>query len=103
MTLVVPQQGTSVALGIATTMQNVLMSTLPLYFGYLNRDRNIKGYNNSLFSLKILASGALISSIVVTIVDFNTGKRLHLPENDKRVLAAKNEATERFRKVKPHN
>ncbi len=48
----------------------------------------------------MLGFGAVIGSVVVTIVDFNTGKRLHLPENDKRVLNAKNEQTEKFRQVK---
>jgi hypothetical protein len=98
MTLVVPQQGTNVALGLATTIQNVLMTTLPLYFGHINESRTIGAYNKSMRSLKFLAAGGLLASLIVTIVDFRTGKRLHLPENHKSVLQAKNEATENFRR-----
>lgn len=96
-TLVVPQQGTNVALGLATTVQNVLMTILPIYFGAVNEDRSVQAYNQSLFSLRVLGIGGFISATVVTIVDFKTGQRLHLPENDKRVLDAKSRSTQRFR------
>lgn len=99
MTLVVPQQGTSVALGLATTMQNILMTTLPLYFGEVNKPRSITAYNNSLFSLKIISIGGLVASILVTVVDLKTGQRLNLPENDKRVLDQKSKASDNFRKI----
>jgi hypothetical protein len=96
MTLVVPQQGTSVALGIATTVQNVLMTILPLYFGSINESRTIKAYDKSLFSLTLLSVGGLLSSLLVILVDFRTGKRLHLPENHEKVLEAKSRATISF-------
>jgi len=99
MTLVIPQQGTSVALGLATTIQNVLMTGLPLLFGYINQPRTVKAYNTSLLILRALGIGAFISGIVVTIVDFKTGKRLHLPENDEKVLEAKSRASEAFRRT----
>jgi hypothetical protein len=99
MTLVVPQQGTSVALGLATTLQNILMTTLPLYFGEVNKPRSITAYNNSLFSLKIISIGGLVASILVTVVDLKTGQRLNLPENDKRVLDQKSKASDNFRKI----
>ena len=99
MTLVIPQQGTSVALGLATTIQNVLMTGLPLLFGYINQPRTVKAYNTSLLILRALGIGAFISGIVVTVVDFKTGKRLHLPEKDKKVLEAKSRATEEFRRT----
>lgn len=73
------------------------MTVLPIYFGSVNEDRTVSAYNKSLFSLRILGLGGLISATLVTIVDFRTGKRLHLPENDKRVLDAKSRSTERFR------
>lgn len=95
-TLVVPQQGTSVALGLATTIQNILMTTLPLYFGNINESRTIEAYNRSLFSLRVLAFGGIFASLIVIIVDFRTGKRLHLPENHKEVLEAKSKATKKF-------
>ena len=99
MTLVVPQQGTSVALGLATTIQNVLMTTLPIYFGVVNEDRTIKAYNSSLFSLRLLALGGMLSAVMVIIVDFKTGQRINLPENDKRVLKLKEKATDDFRRA----
>lgn len=98
MTLVVPQQGTNVALGLATTIQNVLMTVLPIYFGSVNEDRTIDAYNKSLFSLRILGLGGLVSATIVTIVDLKTGMRLNLPENDKRVLDAKSKSSEKFRR-----
>jgi len=99
MTLVIPQQGTSVALGLATTIQNILMTALPILFGYVNQPRTVKAYNTSLTILRALGVGAFISGIVVTIVDLKTGKRLHLPENDKKVMEAKSRATEEFRRT----
>lgn len=73
------------------------MTILPIYFGAVNEDRTVSAYNKSLFSLRILGLGGLISATIVTIVDFKTGMRLNLPENDKRVLEAKSRSTERFR------
>lgn len=96
-TLVVPQQGTSVALGLATTIQNILMTTLPLYFGRINKSRSINAYNMSLFSLRILAFGGIFASLLVILVDFRTGKRLHLHENHKEVLEAKSLANQKFK------
>ena len=75
------------------------MTTLPLLFGYINQPRTVKAYNTSLVVLRVLGIGAFISGIIVTIVDFKTGKRLHLPENDKQVLEAKSRATEEFRRT----
>lgn len=96
-TLVVPQQGTSVAIGIALNIQNVVLTILPIYFGCVNESRSIQAYNESLFSLVILAGLACICSILVIVVNFRTGKRLHLPENYHRVLEAKSRATSNFK------
>lgn len=97
MTLVIPQQATSVALGLAYTAENVLLSILPGVFGYINEDRTITAYNNSLYILRILGIVAFFGSLVVMLVDFKTGSRLHLPENHEKVLEAKTQATENFR------
>jgi MFS family permease len=98
MTLVVPKQGTSVALGLATTIQNILMTSLPIVFGKINTDRTPAAYNTSLQLLTFLGVGALFFSAIVTIVDFKSGKQLHLPENSKSVLEQRSRNSDDFRR-----
>lgn len=98
MALVVPKQATSVALGIATTIQNILMTTLPIVFGAINKSRTPKAYNTSLRVLQGMAICATIFSVIVTITDKVTGKKLDLPENDKSVLEQRSVVSEEFRR-----
>lgn len=78
---------------MATMFQNILMTALPIYFGRINDARDVAAYNKSLFSLRLLAIGGVFCSTMVMIVDFKTGKRLHLPENHEDVLEAKLRST----------
>ena len=87
--LVVPEQAVSVAMGLFSTLCNVLMTTMPVLLGKINKPRNAEAYNRSIFLLKMMGVIALVSSVGVILVDFRTGKRIHLKENDKRVLEAK--------------
>ena len=85
MTLSVPTRGTAVALGMATTLQNLLIFGLPLYFGQVNRARDVASYNSSLVSLAILVSASALLSIAAMIYDLRHGKLLHLPENSPKI------------------
>jgi len=98
MALVVPKQGTSVALGLATTIQNVLMTSLPIVFGKINTDRTPAAYDKSLRLLMCLGVGATFFAGLVTVVDLKTGKQLHLPENDKEVMEKRSRNSDDFRR-----
>jgi hypothetical protein len=97
-TLVVPEQGSNIALGIALTLSNIFSSALPVVFGRINELRTVAAYNKSLYLLKWIGYGTLASALGVFIVDCMTGKRLHLPENNKKVIDAKNKDTAKFKR-----
>lgn len=87
--LVVPKQGVQIALGLIATSQSILLSTLTIWFGYINKERTVEAYNNSLLLLKVIGLISLVFSIVMVVVDYKTGGRLMMRENDPRVLKAK--------------
>lgn len=86
MALVVPKEGTSIALAIATTLQNILMTLLPILFGHLNKSQKVEAYNHSLQVFILLTAVSTVLSIFTTIFDLRRGKVLYLSENDKDVL-----------------
>lgn len=81
MALVVPQEATSIALSIATTMQNVLMTLLPMVFGYINQDQTVKSYNTSLVVFVVIGVLCLLVTIYTTVYDMRNGKVLYDSEN----------------------
>ena len=85
MTMTVPQSSTAAALGLATLVQNIFMSSFPYYFGKINKPRTKTVYDESLVSLAGIGIFSLILTIWMFIQDLRTGKILSLPENDKRV------------------
>lgn len=84
--LSVPTEATGIALAMATSIQNILLTVLPLMFGYLNRNDNVKAYQNSLILLLVLGSISLVASFVLTIYDICNGGTLHKSENNVTVL-----------------
>lgn len=86
MTLAVPSEATGIALALATCSQNVLLTILPIMFGYLNKEDTVRAYQNSLILLLVLAGISLVASVTVTIFDIFTGGTLHKSENDVTVL-----------------
>lgn len=88
-TLLVPAQGTAMALAIATTFQNILMTMLPMLFGKLNLERTPGAYNRSLTVLSGLSFCGILSSAALIREDNKSGGVLYLPENDQRVLSHK--------------
>lgn len=76
--LVVPEQAVSVGMGIYSLLSNVVMSTVPVILGKINTPRTAEAYNRSLFLLKLMSVMAVLSGVLVVIVDFRTGKRIHL-------------------------
>lgn len=95
--LVVPTQGIQVAYGLMATIQSIMLSSFPVLFGYINEARTFHAYNSSLFVLRMLGICALVCSILMIYLDCKTGKRLFTPENDPKVLEAKERSSERFR------
>jgi MFS family permease len=101
MTLSVPPQATAVALGLATTFQNVFITSLPTLFGLLNKARTVRNYNTSLFCLVCINVFGIIVMVMVIVLDFKTGKRIHLPENDPRVEKMRLAMAKEFADEKP--
>lgn len=88
-TLVVPVQGTGMALAIACTIQNILMTLLPMVFGSINTSRSVESYNTSLLLLMALSICGLFASLALVHEDNKCGGVLYLPENDIQVLKSK--------------
>lgn len=84
--LSVPKQATGIALALATTLQNILMTTMPVLFGYINRDQEVESYQKSILIFITLASAALILSVFTTIYDICHDGILYKSENKKEVL-----------------
>lgn len=85
MTLAAPSKATAVALGFGLYTQGVFLTFMPMVFGRLNENRDVKAYNNSIWLLVLMMAVGVLLCFVVIIVDFRTGKLLDLPENDERV------------------
>ena len=101
MTLAVPSRGAAFAFGMATTVQNVLIASLPLYFGAVNLDRSVRSYNLSLYSLAGMCVFTGVLSLFVTHYDIKKGgKLLHLPENSKKVSKLRDQIEENYYKYK---
>ena len=86
MTISVPTKATAIALGLALTMQNICNTLLPSYFGYVTQPRTPEAYDKAIFGMLIVSCVAATLAIIVIVVDFRTGQKLNLPDNDKRVL-----------------
>lgn len=91
MTLAAPSKATSVALGFGLNAQNLFLTLMPLVFGKINENRDVKAYNNSLKLLVLIMIASILLNLVVIVVDFRSGKLLHLPENDERVAIIRQE------------
>ena len=101
MTLCVPSRGAALAFGMATSVQNVLIATLPLYFGAINKDRSVRSYNLSLYSLIVMCIISGVLSLWVTIYDLKRGSGLiNLPENSKKVEVLRNKIEADYYKYK---
>jgi Na+/melibiose symporter-like transporter len=97
--LVVPQQGIAVALGIATTIQNILMTVLPVIFGKINTLRTEESYNKSLLLLILLGICGFLSSLALVHEDKASGNILSLPENNLKVMRHKQKLGEEIYEI----
>lgn len=81
--LSIPKAGVSMGYSILTTIENIGLSSLPLYFGQLSQTRTAEAYNNCLLSLVVLSVGATLCSVLLLIHDNRKSQLLTLPENSK--------------------
>ena len=90
MTLSVPSEAATIAFGVATIMQNLLMATLPLVFGAVDKDRTVKAYNTSLYLLAFMCFLNLVLPVWLTVRDLRKERKLiHLPENSEEAARAR--------------
>ena len=101
MTLSVPSQATTIAFGVATIMQNQLMTVLPLLFGAIDKDRSVSAYNISLYFLALMCFFNFVLSLWLTTRDLEKeGKLLHLPENSVKAAKARQRIEKAYLKYK---
>lgn len=83
--LTVPKSGISMAYSILALVDNLAVAFMPVYFGWLGRDRTYMAYNDCILSLIILSVLSVLSSILLLIQDIKQHGLLQLPENSKKV------------------
>lgn len=96
MAICVPGFATAASLGISITFQNIFLTGLPLFFGYLDKDRSVKEYNQSIFWVIFISCFSGILTLFLIFVDIKNGGVLNLPENDPRVKEMREEMGRRF-------
>ena len=83
--LSIPKAGVSMGYSILTLVENVGLSTLPLYFGHISKDRSVDSYNKCILSLILLSFLSVIVCSILFMYDTKKTKLLTLPENSKKV------------------
>ena len=83
--LSIPKAGVSMGYSILTLVENFGLSSLPLFFGKITKERTVASYNNCLMSLVILSALSLLFSGLLLLYDVRGSQMLTLPENSKRV------------------
>ena len=87
--LSVPAEAAELMIAFGATFQNLLLATLPVFFGVVDTSRTPGAYENSLYMLMGLSSiGATIGGCIVW-ADCTAFKVIHMPENDPKVKDAK--------------
>ena len=83
--LSIPKAGVSMGYSILTLVENIGLSSLPPYFGYISRDRTKDAYNECILSLVVLSILSVILCSFLVLYDTKNTRLLTLPENSKRV------------------
>jgi len=94
--LTIPRQGVSMAYSILALVENLGISTLPLYFGWILKQRRIEDYNDALLSLQIIALLAVLASLLLLLHDVRQSRVLELPENSQRVASIRSQINSDF-------
>lgn len=94
--LSLPSQAFNVFLGMTVSGMNGLGAGLSVVFGVVNEKRTAKDYDISLFVLVGIGVICLILSIWIMMIDFRTGKIIHMPENDPRVKYLREKKSKNF-------
>ena len=90
LTLLVPKEATGLAIAVALTLENILMTSLPVLFGKINTARTPEAFNYSLVLLIGLSVFSFVLSLEIFVFDYYFGdKILHLSENEESVLEAR--------------
>lgn len=98
MTLSVPKEATGIALSLVVTFQNILMTILPVVFGYINQDGKIASYQDSILLFIIIALISLVLCSITTVYDIFNGGVLQKSENDKSVLDMRSKRSEDWKR-----
>ena len=96
--LTVPKKGVSMAYSIMALVENLGIGLLPIYFGWLCRDRTIDDYNNAFISLMVLSGLSVVTSLILFFHDMRQNKLLDFPENSKKVKTLRSSINAQFLK-----
>lgn len=94
--LTIPRQGVSMAYSILALVENLGISTLPLYFGWILKQRRIEDFNDALLNLQLIALLAVLASLVLLLHDVRQSRVLELPENSQRVASIRSQINSDF-------
>lgn len=83
--LSIPKAGVSMGYSILTLVENVGLSSLPFYFGWLSTDRTPSSYNNCILALIALSMASVCVCAALVLYDVKNTRLLTLPENSKKV------------------
>lgn len=83
--LTVPKQGVSMAYSILALVENLGIGILPIYFGWLSKDRSVDSYNRCLVGFQVLSICAIVFSFALLVHDIRQNHLLELPENSSEV------------------
>ena len=84
--LSVPKEASSLILVLTITLQNVLMTLMPIISGRIYQDRTSQTYQNWVYFMVVFSILAAICSLAIFLVDLKGDRLLKLPENDPRAM-----------------
>ena len=81
MSMSLPKDSVGVGLSIATVFQQIALALTPYVIGWLSKERDIKSYQRCLYFMLTMSVIGFIFALLTFILDYSSGKLLHLPEN----------------------
>lgn len=84
--LVVPRQGLSIGYSLLSLVENVGLTSFPIWMSNISASRTIQAYNECIWMLVIFSLASLASSILLALGDLRSSGILDMPENSVEAL-----------------
>ena len=92
-----PKEASGLCVGFALTMMKGLFGTVPLFTGWLYRDRSVRGYQNWVYFMTGFSVFVTLCAVWVLIIDARGDRLLIMPENDPRVFKIQQKMSNDFK------